>query len=64
MGRKSTGRTTKLIRIPVRFENQVKKLIEYLKIQEKKEINRKQTKKSDQQTQDISLRECKPVNLT
>ncbi len=40
MGRKATGRTTKLIRIPVRFENQVKKLIESLIIQEKKEMNR------------------------
>lgn len=37
MGRKATGRTTKLVRVPVRFENQVKKLIEYLIIQEQKE---------------------------
>lgn len=34
MGRKATGRSTKLIRVPIRFENQVKELIELLKKQE------------------------------
>lgn len=42
MGRKATGRTTKLIRVPVRFENQVKKLIEYLRIQEKENRSSKE----------------------
>lgn len=64
MGRKPTGRTTKLIRIPVRFENQVKKLIEYLKIQEQKELNRKEAPKNEQNDRDMSLTEYQSMNIT
>ncbi len=64
MGRKPTGRTTKLIRIPVRFENQVKKFIEYLKIQEQKEFNRKEAGKNEHNDQDMSLTEYQSINIT
>ncbi|NJM74216.1 MAG: hypothetical protein HC862_31395 [Scytonema sp. RU_4_4] len=39
MGRKATGRSTKLIRVPIRFEKQIKELIEWLKEQDKQNNN-------------------------
>ncbi|MGF1535358.1 MAG: hypothetical protein ACFB4J_02570 [Elainellaceae cyanobacterium] len=38
MGRKPTGRTTKLVRVPIRFEAQVKALILRLKAQEAQQL--------------------------
>ncbi len=37
MGRKPTGRTTKLIRVPIKFEQEVKAFITSLKERDKKE---------------------------
>ena len=42
MGRKPTGRTTKLIRVPIKFEQEVKDFIASLKEQEQ---NKKTTSK-------------------
>ncbi len=35
MGRKPTGRTTKLIRVPIKFEQEVKAFIAFLKERDK-----------------------------
>ncbi|MEM9509336.1 MAG: hypothetical protein AAGA16_16890 [Cyanobacteria bacterium P01_E01_bin.35] len=42
MGRKPTGRTTKLIRVPIKFEQEVKDFITLLKEQDQ---NKKTTSK-------------------
>ncbi len=39
MSKKATGRTTKLMRIPIRFESEVKNFIEKLKSLEKQKEN-------------------------
>ena len=41
MGRKPTGRSTKLMRVPTRFENLIKELIKWLKEQDQQNNNEK-----------------------